>query len=172
MEQTMEGTVSAQRRLVVMPIPVDVADADVLRAVHSFLVGHAGIPRCAAFVTWDEDANLVAQDIEPDLGDASADSLRSPLRSALSALLVELFGARVRTSWTESGETCTPEADVDELSLSFLLEVHDFVTRNTSFVALLTDRVDPGTIVRELRHIQGLRIIYCGVPPRWAENSV
>src|SRR5204863_1311244 len=91
--QTMEGTVTAQGRLVVVPIPDDVADADVLCAVHSFLVGHVGVPRCAAFVTWDEDGTLVAQDIEPDVGDASADSVRRPLRSALSALLVELFGA-------------------------------------------------------------------------------
>jgi hypothetical protein len=121
-------------------------------------------------VTWDEDGTLVAEDIEPDVGDASVDSIRMRLRSALSALLVELFGARLRTSWTEAGEPSTPETRIDELSPSFLSEVHDFVTPKTSFVALLTDWVDPGAIVHELRHLQGLRVIYGGVPPRWAKN--
>ena len=164
-----QGTVSAKGRLVMVPIPEGIADVEVLTAVRSFLAGHAGVPHCAAVVTWDEDGSLVARDIEPDPGVESTDSTRHALRAALGALLAELFGTKVHASWRNpgQGDTATP---VDGLSTSFLREVHDFVTPTTSFVALLTDWVDPGAIVRALRHISGMRVIYGGVPCPWAAD--
>jgi len=162
-----QATASAQGRLVVVPIPDDVADADVLRAIGSFLESQTTVPHCAALVTWTDDDALLARDLEPD-GDSSA---RSTLRSALGALLSELFGTHVTTSWEDEEDAIVHEAGVDGLSLSFLREVHDFVTPKTSFVALLTDWVDPGTIVRELRHIHGVRVIYGGVPTHSGANS-
>jgi len=165
----MEDTVPAQSRLVVIPIPPDVADADVLRAIESFLADDTGVPHCAAVLTWDDDGSLIAREIEADGHDEPADSSRRTLRSALGVLLAEVFDTRLRASW-DAGETKRPFAGVDDLSMSFLREVHDFVTPKTSFVALLADRVDTGAIVRELRHIHGLRVIYGGVPPRWAAN--
>src|SRR6476661_3707839 len=162
-----QGTVSAKGRLVLVPIPEGTADVAVLSAVRSFLADHTGVPHCAALVTWDEDGSLVARDIEPDHGDASTDSTRHTLLSALGALLAELFGTRVRASWRDAGHADSG-AVADELSTSFLREVHDFVTPTTSFVALLADWVDPGAIVRALRHIGGVRVIYGGVPSLWA----
>jgi len=156
-----QATVSAQGRLVVVPIPDDVTEPDLLSAVGSFLEGHRTVPHCAAVVTWSEDGALLARDLEADDGCSSP----STLRSALGPLLSELFGTNVTTSWDASGAPHR-ESGVDDLSLSFLREVHDFVTPKTSFVALLTDWVDPGTIVRELRHIHGVRVIYGGVPTR------
>src|SRR3954447_7638789 len=158
-----QGTVSARGRLVVVPIPEGIADVEVLSAVRSFLADHTGVPHCAALVTWDEDGSLVARDIEPDRGDESTDSTGHTLHSALGALLAELFGTRVRASWRGAGQEDTAPL-VDELSMSFLREVHDFVTPTTSFIALLADWVDPGAIVRALQHIGGMRVIYGGVP--------
>jgi len=164
-----QGTVSAQGRLVVVPIPPGVADVEVLSAVGSFLAGQSDVAHCAALVTWDEDGSLVARDIEPKQDEESTDASERPLRFALGALLTELFGTRVRASWGEVGQQ-DGAAQVDELSMSFLREVHDFVTPKTSFVALLTEWVDPGAIVRALRHVNGLRVIYGGVPSRWAAD--
>jgi len=158
-----QGTVSAEGRLVMVPIPESIADVEVLSAVRSFLAEHADVPHCAAVVTWDEDGSLVARDIEPDPDDESMDSTRRTLRSALGALLAALFGTNVRASWRDADhDERVPQ--VGDLSTSFLREVHDFVTPTTSFVALLTDRVDPGAIVRALRHLSGMRVIYGGVP--------
>ena len=159
------ATVSAQGRLVVVPIPDDVADAEVIDAVEAFLDGHTDVPHCAAIVTWTDNGTLLARDLEPDGRDAT----RSALRAALSSLLANLFGTGVEASWGDNGGS-VDAADVDDLSMSFLREVHDFVTPKTSFVAVLTDWVDPGAIVRELRHIHGLRVIYGGVPSRWTAN--
>jgi len=164
-----QGTVSAKGRLVVVPIPEGTTDVEVLSAVRSFLADHGEVPHFAALVTWDEDGSLVARDIEPDPGDESTDSTRHSLRAALGELLAELFGTSVRSSGRDARQRDTA-AQVDELSMSFRREVHDFVTPTTSFVALLTDWVDPGAIVRALRHISGLRVIYGGVPSLWAAD--
>ena len=164
-----QGTVSARGRLVVVLIPEGIADVEVLRAVRSFLADDTGVPHCAALVTWDEDGSLVARDIEPDRGDESTDSAHHTLHSALVALLAELFGTSVRASWRGGGQEDTAALG-DELSMSFLREVHDFVTPATSFVALLADWLDPGAIVRALRHIGGMRVIYGGVPSLWAAD--
>jgi len=170
MAQTMESTVPAQGRLVVIPIPADVADADVLDAIESFLADLTGVRHCAAVLTWDDDGSLIAREIEAGGDEQPADPTRRTLRSALGALLAEVFDTGLKASW-DAGEPDRPSAGVDDLSMSFLREVHDFVTPKTSFVALLADRVDTGAIVRQLRHIDGLRVIYGGVPPRWAANS-
>ena len=167
--QTMRRTVPAHGRLVLVPIPDDVAEADVLSAIGAFLEGHSGVPRCAALVTWSDDGGLFAEDIDRDDGDELPKSAANALRSALAALLTELFGTSFRGSWSgvDAGASAT---HVEQLSMSFLREVHDFVTPKTSFIALLTDWVDPGAIVRELRHLRGLRVIYGGVPSSWAAN--
>ena len=166
-----QATVSAQPRLVVVPIPEDVGERDVVDAMCAFLDGHIGVPRCAAFVTWDEGGRLLARDIELAGADEAPDSTHRTIQCALASLLGELFSTTVRASWDGVAEFDAGDAHLDELSMSFLREVHDFVTPKTSFVALLTDWVDPGAIVGELRHLQGLRVIYGRVPQHWAANS-
>ena len=164
-----QGTVSAKGRLVVVPIPEGIADVEVLSAVRSFLADHEKVPHFAALVTWDENGGLVARDIETDPGNGPTDSTRHSLRAALDTLLAELFGTSVHASGRDAGQG-DAAAQVNELSMSFMREVHDFVTPTTSFVALLTDWVDPGAIVRALRHISGVRVIYGGVPSVWAAD--
>lgn len=171
MAQTMQSTVPAEGRLVVIPLPREAPDGEVLDAVEAFLAGQREVPHCAALVTWDDDGDLRARDIEPDRSVGPAGSSPQPLQLALGALLSEVFGTTVRASW-DGSERSRPVALVDELSMSFLREVHDFVSPKTSFVALLTDWVDPGAIVRALRHIHGLRVIYGGVPSLWTTKSV
>ena len=169
--QIMRRAVPAQGRLVVVPIPDDVDEAEVLSAMQAFLAGHGGVPRCTALVTWADDGTLFARGIDLDSGDGTSGSTCQSLQSSLAALLADLFGTKLRTSWGVGGDVGVGVVHIEELSLSFLREVHDFVTPKTAFIALLTESVDPGAIVRELRHIRGLRVIYGGVPSRWSADG-
>lgn len=170
MVQTIRHEVPVQGRLVVVPIPDDVEEADVVDGMRAFLVEHSGVPRCAALVAWADDDTLVARDI--DLReDESPNPTMHTLRAALGALLTDLFGTSVRPSWGAVTEAPTLGVHVDELSTSFLRELHEFVAPKTTFIALLTERIDPGAIVRKLRHLQRVRVIYGGVPQCWAANS-